>query len=124
MRALRISVLVWISCLLATGTAQEQPKHVIDEWEALQISLKTAKSIVPGNGFVPDEATAVSIGEAVAVAQYGRERIVHEEPFRARLYGDVWVVLGTLHPQGAYGGTAVVKIGKKDGRILFLTHQS
>ena len=72
---------------------------------------------------MPDEATAAAIVESVALAQYGREMIEKEKPFRARLYGDVWLVHGGLHPQGAYGGTAVVKVARKDGGILFLTHQ-
>jgi NTF2 fold immunity protein len=95
----------------------------IDEWEALDRSLRTAKSIHPKNGFVPDESTAVKIGEAAAAAQYGEVRISQERPFRARLRGDVWTVQGTLHPQGAYGGTAVIKLSKTDGRILFMVHQ-
>jgi hypothetical protein len=119
------SVLFLFFPLLVNGAGPQEKKVQgnMDEWEALQISLKTAKSMVPKDGFVPDEATASAVGEAVAIAQYGREMIAKEEPFRARLYGDVWLVHGTLRPQGGYGGTAVIKIGKKDGRILFLTHQ-
>ena len=89
----------------------------------MQISLKGAKSITPRNGFVPDESTAVKIGQAAAIAQYGEKTISQEMPFRARLYGDTWLVIGTLHPEGADGGTAVIKISKTDGRILFMTHQ-
>jgi len=73
----------------------------MDEWEALRISLQGARSVHPKNGFVPDDTTAVRIGEATAVAQYGEKTI----------------------SEGADGGTAVVKINKADGRILFMTHQ-
>jgi len=45
----------------------------MDEWSALDRSLQKAKSIRPKNGFVPDESTAIKIGEAVAVAQYGED---------------------------------------------------
>lgn len=96
----------------------------MDEWKALEISLKTAQSIHPKGGFVPDESTAVRIGEAAAIAQYGEKTIAEERPFRARQYGDTWIVKGTLHPPGAFGGTAVIKINKIDGRILFMTHQA
>ena len=103
----------------------EEQRHAIDIWKAVEISLKqpTMKSEPPGEGFVPDEATAAKIGEAVAVARYGEKRISDERPFRAKLYGSTWVVIGTLHPEGVLGGTAVVKISKRDGRILFLVHQ-
>jgi hypothetical protein len=102
------------------ATGQQKP---MDEWEALQVSLKGAKSLRPKNGFAPDESTAIQIAEAAASAQYGDKTISEEKPFHARLYGDTWIVKGTLHPQGALGGTAVVKLSKLDGRILFMTHQ-
>jgi hypothetical protein len=109
--------------LLLAGCLSTMGQQPMDEWQALKISLHGAKSIRPKNGFVPDEATAVRIGEATAVAQYGEKTIAEERPFRARLYGEIWIVQGTLHPQGADGGTAVIKINKTDGRILFMTHQ-
>jgi len=114
-----------LAFLLGFGKAQQPPTESkpMDEWKALEISLKGARSIHPKKGFVPDESTAIKIGEAVAVAQYSEKTISEERPFRARLYGDTWIVKGTLHPQGALGGTAVVKISKADGRILFMTHQ-
>lgn len=77
----------------------------------------------PTDGFVPNEATAVRIGDAVATAAYGEDTTSKERPFRAHLRGDIWTVKGTLHPQGALGGTAVVKLRKSDGKILFLMHQ-
>ena len=115
--------LLMLGMVLAAGAAQQPQNQRMDEWRALEISLKDAKSIHPKNGFVPDEATAVKIGEAAATAQYGEKIISEERPFRARLYGNTWVVKGTLHPQGALGGTAVMKLSKADGRILFMTHQ-
>lgn len=109
--------------ILICGLAQQREAKRIDEWEALDISLKSAKSIHPKDGFVPNEATAIKIAEAVAMSQYGEQTISRERPFRARLQGDVWTVMGTLHPQGIFGGTAVVKLGKTDGRVLFVIHQ-
>jgi hypothetical protein len=110
---------------LVPGRAQEpqQQSKSMDIWKAMEISLGGAKSIHPKDGFVPDEVTAVKIGEVAAIAQYGEKTISQERPFRARLYGDTWLVIGTLHPEGALGGTAVVKVSKSDGRILFMMHQ-
>jgi hypothetical protein len=108
-------------------SSQRASQRPMDKWEALEWSLKNArppyKSVDPKDGFVPDELTAVKIGEAVATAQYGEQRISQERPFEARLRGDVWTVMGTLHPQGVLGGTAVVQLSKKSGAIIFLTHQ-
>ncbi len=116
-------LLLLSACGLVCSVAGQVSPSRMDEWQALQRSLLGTKSAHPANGFVPDEITATKIGEAVAVAQYGEKTIVVERPFRARLYGDTWVVKGTLHPEGAAGGTAVVKISKRDGRVIFLTHQ-
>jgi hypothetical protein len=108
-------------------SSQRASQQPMDKWEALDWSLKNAKppykSVHPKNGFVPDESTAVRIGEAVAIAQYGEKQISQERPFEARLRGDVWTVCGTLHSQGAAGGTAVVQLTKTDGKIVFMTHQ-
>jgi NTF2 fold immunity protein len=126
MRVWTISAALWLLAFLLSLCQAQSPQTLgkpMDEWKALEISLKGAHSIHPIKGFAPDESTAVKIGEAAAVAQYGEKRISDERPFRARLYGDTWIVKGTLHPQGALGGTAVVKAGKADGRILFMTHQ-
>ena len=115
--------LLLLGILLARGAAQQPQSQRMDEWRALEISLKGAQSIHPEGGFVPEESTAVRIGEAAAIAQYGEKKISNERPFRARLYGNAWIVQGTLHPQGIYGGTAVIKVSKADGRILFMMHQ-
>ena len=81
----------------------------------------------PKEGFVPNAETAVKVGEAVLIPVYGEMRIVGERPFKATLQGDAWTVEGTLHcdgPPGATcpGGTAVVKISKTSGQILFMMH--
>ncbi len=80
-------LLLLIACLLVSGTPQKLQQQRMDEWQALEVSLRGAK------------------------------------PFHARLYGDTWIVKETLHPQGVLGGTAVIKLNKTDGRILFMMRQ-
>src|SRR5437899_158678 len=81
---------------------------------------------VPTQGFVPDSATAVRIAVAVWMPIYGERQIMSEQPFVATLKDSVWTVSGSLPqpPAGAAvaGGTAVVRIAKRDGRILFVQH--
>jgi hypothetical protein len=84
-------------------------------------------SFRPREGFVPNAATAVKVGEAVLMPVYGEEKIIGERPFKATLEKDVWTVEGTLHCDGppgtvCAGGTAVVKISKASGQILFMMH--
>ena len=78
-------------------------------------------SYIPANGFVPDEATAGRIAEAVWTPIWGEEHIRAEKPFVATLNGDVWTVRGTLKA-GFPGGVAEAEISKRDGRILRVAH--
>ena len=77
----------------------------------------------PKGGFVPNAETAVKIGEAVLIPVYGEATINRERPFKATRQGDVWRVTGTLNcaPE-CDGGTAVVRISKTSGEILFMGH--
>ena len=72
------------------------------------------------DAFVPDEATAVAIAEAVWRPVFG-DGIDESRPFRAVLDGGVWVVTGTL-PEGVYGGVPHAHVRRHDARILRLFH--
>jgi hypothetical protein len=88
--------------------------------------LGVPKSVVPKAGFVPTAKVAVTIAEAVLVPVYGKQQIDSERPFKAELSRGVWDVTGTVacNPPGSIcpGGAAEVKISRKTGEILFMTH--
>ena len=76
---------------------------------------------IPDGGLIPDEDTAVRVAEALMIPIWGADLIAKEGPFRGCLKDGVWTVAGTL-PPGASGGTATVKLSKRDGRILDVVH--
>lgn len=89
--------------------------------------LGVSKSVVPKDGFVPTAVVAIAVAEAVLVPVYGAEQIASERPFKAALSNGVWQVTGSVKcdgPPGSIcpGGAAEVKISKKTGQILFMTH--
>jgi hypothetical protein len=96
----------------------------------LMVGPASAQSYQPAEGYVPDAGTAVKIAEAVLIPVYGGKQVASEEPCKASLKHGVWTVAGTLHcPDGkgeittnCVGGTAVVKISKRDARILSMIH--
>lgn len=88
---------------------------------SVEDSIRGAKSYKPAAGYIPDEATAVKVAEAVLIPIYGEQNIVSQRPFKASLRGRTWTIVGTLKP-GLVGGTAILKLSKDDGRILFVTH--
>jgi hypothetical protein len=84
-------------------------------------------AVAQRNPVVPDAATAVAIARAVLLPVYGQETVSREEPLTATLDGDFWLVRGTLHcpPDRVpcVGGTAVVQIDRRDGRIVGIDHR-
>src|SRR5690349_7766958 len=77
-------------------------------------------SACPTQGFIPDEATAVAVGEAILTPIYGSRHIAGERPVKARLYENHWIVSGTLpRPKReglvVVGGTATIELSKQDG---------
>jgi len=88
------------------------------------VMVATASSLhsfVPKEGFVPNEATAIRIAEAVWEPIYGKENISSQQPLKASLAGGVWTVVGSL-PEGRKGGVALAEIRKQDGCVLRVSH--
>lgn len=75
---------------------------------------------VPREGYVPDGATAISIGRAVLVPIYGKDKIKSEEPLHARLEKGIWIVQGSLKHE--HGGVAEIRISKATAQIVRVTH--
>lgn len=94
-----------------------------EQWRDVYDSLRGVSSLRPKSGFIPNEVTAIKVAEAVAIAQLGEAQIATERPFKADLRGDAWTVVGTLHPEGVPGGTAVIRLSKSTGAVLFAIHQ-
>jgi NTF2 fold immunity protein len=109
---LLVPLVIWIAVTPA----------IADDSSASRSSAQGAKGYVPPGGFVPDSATAVRIAVAVWIPIYGAAQIRAEQPYVASLKNGVWTVTGTLPRQYNLGGTAVARIAKKDGRILFVIH--
>jgi NTF2 fold immunity protein len=91
-------------------------------------TIGAKKGFVPKEGFVPTADVAQAIAEAVLSPVYGKETIVSERPFKVTLEGNVWIVVASVPctnpPPGAIcpGGSGEVRISKKTGEILFMTH--
>jgi len=53
---------------------------------------------------IPDQETALKIGEPLLVKTFGRKQIDAESPLSAELTGGVWSVYGTLWCSDGKGG--------------------
>ena len=94
------------------------------KWEPTRRWLDSPKTIRrPEKGYIPDERTAISVGVAILEGQYEREFIRDIGPFKAKLFGDVWVVYSSFNQIDAnatpnLGGPTTVEISKTNGAIL------
>ena len=79
-------------------------------------------------GPIPNEATAVKIAEPELLRLYGARVIASERPLTARLWGEIWVVGGTLrcgkgiNSTHCVGGVATAHLSKSDGRVVEIFH--
>ena len=115
-----------LSCLVATGGTLGVAKRGLSqddrEVEAVSAWMKGGKSYVPPNGYVPDKKTALRVAEAILTAVYGEQKVASERPLKISLVEDgAWLIWGTLDRR-YLGGTAVIKLSKQTGRVLFLSH--
>ncbi len=74
----------------------------------------------PKAGYVPNAETAIAIAKAVWVPIYGKS-VLKQEPVRASLVGDEWIVSGTFQGTG-FGGVATARISKSSGCIVEVIH--
>jgi hypothetical protein len=86
------------------------------------VAFAQPQSFIPENGFIPDEKTAISVGVAVLEPIYGKDVVGGEQPFSAVLSGGIWTVKGTFPKGQRFGGVAELRISKKNGCIISVTH--
>ena len=109
---LLLSITVVLFCALTLCNAQT------DYWQQFREP--------PEKGWVPNEATAIKVAEAVWLPVFGDE-IYDYWPFTATLSEDsIWTVQGTLENISSNvlvaGGVPFVEIRKSDCKILILYH--
>jgi hypothetical protein len=79
-------------------------------------------------GPIPNEAAALKMAEPELLRLYGASVIASERPLTAGLWGEIWVVSGTLHcgkgsnSTDCVGGVATAHLSKSDGRVVEIFH--
>ena len=87
-------------------------------------AVASADSPLPEKGVLTTAESAIKVAETILVNVYG-EKVLEQRPFKAKLEGDVWKIVGTFHcPQGVgcKGGVARIEINKKDGKVKNVIH--
>ncbi|MCD0453856.1 YbbC/YhhH family protein [Chryseobacterium sp. LC2016-27] len=69
---------------------------------------------------IPDSQTAVDVAENFLFNIYGKENIIQQRPYNLNFIDDYYIIEGTL-PKNTLGGTFLIIINSKDGKIIKLT---
>jgi hypothetical protein len=70
---------------------------------------------------IDSEEIALQIAEIILFRNYGEQIIKEEKPYRISSEENVWNIIGSLK-KGFVGGHFELKIQKKDGQVILMTH--
>jgi hypothetical protein len=75
-----------------------------------------------GEILINDEQTLIEVTEPILFKVYGKENIINERPYEIYLFGDNWIMKGTL-PLDMKGGTFTIAVNRKNCKIIGITHE-
>jgi len=70
---------------------------------------------------IPDRKTAIEVAEPILFKGYGEDHIIGEKPYNVYSIDGYWILTGTL-PKGYHGGTFLIILAAKDGRVIKIIH--
>jgi len=109
------SILIFFSPLFSFGQDRNFHQTIKDA-----IANKSGHEVCVEN-VLPDKETALAVAEQILFKVYGKDQILGERPYHAKLIDDYWVLSGTL-PKNMLGGTFLIILSAKDGRVIKLIH--
>lgn len=89
--------------------------------DELKIALSdSTNQIVINDNLISDKETAIKISEAILFKIYGEENITEQRPYEIHFINNFWILNGTLKYEK--GGTFLIIIDAKNGKVVRLTH--
>jgi hypothetical protein len=70
---------------------------------------------------IRDKKNAVGVAEPILFKIYGENKIADEKPYEIYLIDGYWVLMGTL-PKNMLGGTFLIILSAKEGKVIKLIH--
>ena len=78
-------------------------------------------NLLQGEILINDKQTLIEIAEPILFRVYGKENIISERPYEIYLFGDYWIMNGTM-PLSMKGGTFTIAINRKTCKVIGITH--
>lgn len=76
---------------------------------------------VPVEILIKNKQTLIQIAEPILFAAFGRESVVSERPYEIYLFGDYWLMNGTM-PRNILGGTFSIAIDRRTCKVVGISH--
>lgn len=84
----------------------------------ISIAAVSSKENEQQINYVPNEATAIKVAEAVWLGMWEEKVVNQNKPFHATLEAGVWHVSGTKPAAATKGGTIHMKLQANDCKVL------
>ncbi len=93
----------------------------------LQKALRISKTVLESEidyteKPIPDSKSAVEIAEKILFEVYGRDNIKEQRPYNLVLHNGYWILNGT-RPKPIIGGSFLIIMNAKNGKIIELIHE-
>lgn len=106
------------SCTQKSGVYLENNDS---EYAKSELKSATIENEILVDKVISDSQTAVDIAESILFKIYGKKNITKQRPYNVNLIDGYYIINGTL-PKFSFGGTFLIIISSKDGKIIKLTH--
>jgi hypothetical protein len=91
------------------------------ELELKRFIEDSSYNVVNGVVLINTKNDLIQFAEPFLFKIYGQKEILDERPYEVHLFGDNWLMMGTL-PKGSLGGTFSIVVNRKTCEILGISH--
>ncbi len=91
------------------------------KWELNRFLKDSTANLLRHEILIKDTTQLISIAETILFDIYGKQEIIGERPYEIHLYGDYWIMMGTL-PEGWQGGTFTIVINRRTCEVKGISH--
>lgn len=115
--------------LTLTGCSQQQNDRTIlgklyaEKELKLALTDRTQHNVIDNKtAIIRDSVTAIRVAEPILFSTYGKDNITQQRPYEAYFIDNYWIISGTL-PKNCVGGTFLIIMDARNGRIVKFTHE-
>jgi hypothetical protein len=81
----------------------------------------STSNLLNGEILINDKESLIEIAEPILYKVYGKEKIINQRPYEIYLFGDYWIMNGTL-PRNMKGGTFSIALNRKTCKVIGIAH--